>query len=125
MRISDWSSDVCSSDLVMAVVGEIKRLFHSGVPTTDDDDLLAAIEKSVASGASRNALALKQHLAFQTQPLGLGARRDDQRVGIILHATVTKQEEGTIGQNHLDDLVIHHPSADMLGLSLHLDRKSK
>src|SRR3546814_3688033 len=99
MRISDWSSDVCSSDLVMAVVGEIKRLFHSGVPTTDDDDLLAAIEKSVASGASRNALALKQHLAFQTQPLGLGARRDDQRVGIILHATVTKQAEGTLGQD--------------------------
>src|SRR3546814_8823536 len=79
----------------MAVVGEIKRLFHSGVPTTDDDDLLAAIEKSVASGASRNALALKQHLAFQTQPLGLGARRDDQRVGIILHATVTRSEEHT------------------------------
>src|SRR3546814_5131279 len=79
----------------MAVVGEIKRLFHSGVPTTDDDDLLAAIEKSVASGASRNALALKPHLAFPTQPLGLGARRDDQRVGIILHAPVTRSEAHT------------------------------
>src|SRR3546814_14482262 len=84
---------------VMAVVGEIKRLFHSGVPTTDDDDLLAAIEKSVASGASRNALALKQHLAFQTRPLGLGARRDDQRFGIILHAT--RSEERRVGKERV------------------------
>src|SRR3546814_6019839 len=36
---------------VMAVVGEITRLFHSGVPTTDADDLLAAIEQSVARDA--------------------------------------------------------------------------
>src|SRR3546814_10098166 len=89
---------------VMAVVGEIKRLFHSGVPTTDDDDLLAAIEKSVASGASRNALALKQHLAFQTQPLGLGARRDDHHVGIILHATVPTKAEETLGNNKIEHL---------------------
>src|SRR3546814_11880546 len=104
----------------MAVVGEIKRLFHSGVPTTDDDDLLAAIEKSVARGASRNALALKQHLAFQTQPLGLGGRRDDKRVGLILQATVPKQAEGTLGQNHIDDMVVQHMRADMHGLTLNV-----
>src|SRR3546814_15589776 len=98
--------------------GERKRLFHSGVPTTDDDDLLAAIEKSVARGSSRNALALKQHLAVQTQPLGLGARRDDQSVGIVLQATVTTQAEGTLVQNHLDALAVHLLTAYILGPDL-------
>src|SRR3546814_14965629 len=30
MRISDWSSDVCSSDLIEILPGEISRLDHPG-----------------------------------------------------------------------------------------------
>src|SRR3546814_1356692 len=32
MRISDWSSDVCSSDLIKKAAGELKELFDKRTP---------------------------------------------------------------------------------------------
>src|SRR3546814_8025520 len=39
MRISDWSSDVCSSDLLVAVV---ERIGGSGLPAVEIDNAAAA-----------------------------------------------------------------------------------
>src|SRR3546814_7275577 len=36
MRISDWSSDVCSSDLVLAVLGQRHVHVHARTVVTDD-----------------------------------------------------------------------------------------
>src|SRR3546814_10679736 len=36
MRISDWSSDVCSSDLVGGIPEQVESLDHPGMPRGDD-----------------------------------------------------------------------------------------
>ena len=42
---------------IIAVVGHVERFFDCGIAAANHRDLLAAIEKSVAGRASRNALA--------------------------------------------------------------------
>src|SRR3546814_10643527 len=92
MRISDWSSDVCSSDLmvaavdqrhIVAMVGQVQRLLDRGVAATDHHDLLAAIEEAVAGRAGRDALAAQFLLARNAEPFGLRTCRDHQRFGHI------------------------------------------
>src|SRR3546814_16152735 len=41
MRISDWSSDVCSSDLVLLVLRLVTR--YDDIGGVDDDDVIASI----------------------------------------------------------------------------------
>src|SRR3546814_7043629 len=55
MRISDWSSDVCSSDLAGAGVADFQRLHHVGTKTGD--------------------------VAMAADDGDAGARRDDARTG--------------------------------------------
>src|SRR3546814_16742582 len=45
MRISDWSSDVCSSDLMQSLALDVNVVSEEGVPAEmadEDDDLLRA-----------------------------------------------------------------------------------
>src|SRR3546814_2937025 len=39
MRISDWSSDVCSSDLYHALIGDIAKQYQHAGRTWDDEDM--------------------------------------------------------------------------------------
>src|SRR3546814_12939161 len=58
MRISDWSSDVCSSDLVAQWMGFIDHFGHvsSGLPPSDERAFLAAlIAESTNLGLTRMA----------------------------------------------------------------------
>src|SRR5579883_2798507 len=62
-------------------VAEVQRLLDRGIAAADDDYFLAAEEKPVAGRAGRDAIALEPLLARQIEPLGLGAGRQDQRIG--------------------------------------------
>src|SRR3546814_1314782 len=42
MRISDWSSDVCSSDLLRTAAGDRSRVLHAKGTNSVDDPSLAA-----------------------------------------------------------------------------------
>src|SRR3546814_5163655 len=81
MRISDWSSDVCSSDRRM--VCKVQRLLDRGIAAADHRDLLAAIEEAVARRAGGNAFALHRFLAVEPQPFGLRAGGDDEHVAFV------------------------------------------
>src|SRR3546814_7101333 len=67
MRISDWSSDVCSSDLVhpLEIEGEVERLAHAGV----GELRLAAVEEP---GLHARRRAVLQHRA--PDPAGIEGR---------------------------------------------------
>ena len=71
--------------------GEVRqeqRLLDGGVAAAHHHDLLAAVEEPVAGRAGRDAVSLEALLGRQPQPLGLGARGQDQRVGEVFGAAV-------------------------------------
>src|SRR3546814_10158792 len=51
MRISDWSSDVCSSDLVARIEGVVAALSKGGVAVSIDTRKAAVMEAALAAGA--------------------------------------------------------------------------
>src|SRR3546814_12426307 len=90
MRISDWSSDVCSSDLNVAALAPVRvcgdipghgvhhgaadlhGIFHGGV--------YAASKISLASGQGRNATLAGGPIAG-CEPLHQAQRSEERRVG--------------------------------------------
>src|SRR3546814_10198446 len=59
MRISDWSSDVCSSDLIFRLRKHRASLIgEKGTKTVSTDNLLAAIEARRTIGLDRFVYAL-------------------------------------------------------------------
>src|SRR3546814_2060030 len=106
MRISDWSSDVCSSDLPVAPIDALHRLcalahggadaVHRRVAAADDDDVLAfrvhraaiklrdIITKALAVGRDQIIERLHHAVIAHTRRLDLtrlvNARRDQQRI---------------------------------------------
>src|SRR3546814_17078695 len=89
MRISDWSSDVCSSDLHAAQVDERAEVDDRGHDALADLALLEVVEE----GAARLALRLlEQRTAAQDHvvavlvelaDLGLDLRSEERRVGKV------------------------------------------
>src|SRR3546814_3447633 len=65
MRISDWSSDVCSSDLLAAGIAVRHLVFGDAVgiqaaelrPGLEDDDVMAVHGKAMRAGQPRRAAA--------------------------------------------------------------------
>src|SRR3546814_5574775 len=55
MRISDWSSDVCSSDLTRAEVAPVGRLVHEGLHRADGIQRLARIDAEVGDAVLAGA----------------------------------------------------------------------
>src|SRR3546814_16855020 len=51
MRMSDWSSDVCSSDLIKRIVPVIEQLAKAGVPVSVDTRKATVMEAALAAGA--------------------------------------------------------------------------
>ena len=64
--------------------------------------------------------ALVLGLALQTEPLGLGAGRDDHRLGQHLGPAIQRQAERPLRQVGLDHDVLDDLGPDVLGLGAHL-----
>src|SRR3546814_13576594 len=88
MRISDWSSDVCSSDLLAApMVAEHQRADRLARGRrgheAGDDELLALGALRLDPGRSPpravGRVALLGHHAFEAKPAGM--RTEERRVG--------------------------------------------
>src|SRR3546814_6146872 len=59
MRISDWSADVCSSDLQFLVVPDVQKLASLGITLTDLGNALERNNTSVGGGfVNRNGEGL-------------------------------------------------------------------
>ena len=61
--------------------GEEESLFHGGVATADDGDLLTTGEEAVAGGARADAMADEGLLGGQIEPSGAGTGGDDEGAG--------------------------------------------
>src|SRR3546814_14412549 len=72
MRISDWSSDVCSSDLLAGGVGS----GPDAMPVHLEDDLLHEIEGQEADERARAPAVL-----VERQLHDIGLRSEERRVG--------------------------------------------
>src|SRR3546814_2126063 len=115
MRISDWSSDVCSSDLVDTIVLDKTGTVTTGrmalvevvttADTTADEALRLAgsledasehpIARAIASGARERGIALAAVESFaSTQGLGVQGVVDG-------HAVVAGRESFQIGRAHV------------------------
>src|SRR3546814_15689500 len=86
MRISDWSSDVCSSDLAYAVVdGTDGRTHHIKLPDLDaaGDSAPGSIVElrkfDDAQGRGRVALAVRSDLDIERQVHATGATWPDRQ----------------------------------------------
>src|SRR3546814_10972849 len=82
MRISDWSSDVCSSDLVATA----RAVVHDGGVTDDVIDPIAAVQLVVtAAGFLEHGgedVAVDAVVSLQTgDPVVAAARSEERRVG--------------------------------------------
>src|SRR3546814_15508537 len=90
MRISDWSSDVCSSDLAEAAAAEIdpapRRLFALAAWRHDANDFTAARQELqhaiVAAAPARQHIARLDLARFYFgHGLASAARAEERRVG--------------------------------------------
>src|SRR3546814_12544551 len=86
MRISDWSSDVCSSDLIMMAVitgtfgGVLRDVLCNEIPMILQRGRIYA--SAVVAGATLYVVA--QHLGLDRDAasyLGMGTRSEERRVG--------------------------------------------
>ncbi len=120
--------DLLGAELVAAVnhgdglgeVGQEQGFLDGGVAAADHHHLLAAVEEAVAGGAGRDAEALIGGLRLQSQPFGLGAGGNDDRLGQDFRARIERQAEGALGQVGLSHDVMQDFGADMFSLGLHL-----
>ena len=96
--------------------GEEEGLFHGGVAAADHRHFPAAVERSVAGGAGRDAAVQELLLRGEAEPAGAGAGGDDHRVGGVRgsgggHRERPRREVHGVGV-HLADL-----GAEPLGLA--------
>ncbi len=101
-------------------VGQEQGFFHSGIAAAHHHHLLAAIEKTVAGGAGRDAKALELLLGLDAQPLGLGPGGNNHRLSQEHGPGIAGQAEGARRQVGADHHVIDQLGPHMLGLSAHL-----
>src|SRR3546814_3669334 len=88
MRISDWSSDVCSSDLLLREqLGQERRL---GARQEDlrSADLLAHVEDDGAHPVVAPVMLARQHLVLAQHRLGAAQVDDDVAELVALDQTV-------------------------------------
>jgi hypothetical protein len=99
-------------------VRQIQCLLDGGVAAAHHRHRLAAIEKSIAGGAGRDALAAVLLLGRQAQVFGRGARGDDQRVAGVF-AVVAEQAERPLSQVDPVDGVELDLGIEALGMAAH------
>src|SRR3546814_11785472 len=105
MRISDWSSDVCSSDLLMASLRRTVALEEvHGVAVVVAEDLHLDM-------ARRRQAALQQDMLVAERGLGLAARRLQRFEEIVLARHHSHALAAAAGGS-----LAHHRVADLLPL---------
>src|SRR3546814_11625025 len=80
MRISDWSSDVCSSDLITAVTRKLagRELQPAGeLRVTTNDSLLVHLLTPHFAGFRRQCPDVRLDIVLSNQPLNLSKRDAD------------------------------------------------
>ena len=105
------------------LAGEVRqeqRFLDGGIAAADHQDFLAAIEKTVAGGASGYAIAAELLLRRQIEPARLRAGRQDQAVGQIGVAGIADERNGRGAEIDLVHMVGDDFGSDMGGLLLHL-----
>lgn len=106
---------------VRCVVGQIQRLFHSGIATAHHHHVFAAVKEAIAGGAGGNTGTLQGFLARQAEPSGLRTCGDDNGLCNILGVGIAFQAERRTGfEIDGGNDVIFNPCADILGLLRHL-----
>src|SRR3546814_12513302 len=85
MRISDWSSDVCASDLKSEMDAQKKTFVEGAVARGVPEDQAAAIfdqvEKFAGYGFNKSHAAAYALVAYQTAYLKANYRSEERRVG--------------------------------------------
>src|SRR3546814_2791055 len=79
MRISDWSSDVCSSDLALAIQGADRR-GGQGELIGEQHDGLAGVRVAQTQSPQHGGIASPCHIARQDDGL-IEFRSEERRVG--------------------------------------------
>ena len=79
---------------------------------------MALVEKAVAGGAGRNALAAELIFRRDAQILGGGAGGDDQRIAGVA-AVVAVQHERALREIHRMDVIADDFGVETLGVRLH------
>src|SRR3546814_6394531 len=92
MRISDWSSDVCSSDLIYAVGGNENAATLTGVPVRPIK-VAVYVLSSLTAGIA--AVLMVGWLGAVTNGLGLGAELRVIASSVIGGANLMRSEEHT------------------------------
>ena len=77
-------------------MAQIQGLLDRGVAAADDNDRLAAIEKSIAGRAGGYAIPLELRFRGNAEPSRLGAGRDHQRIACVDRAAVAREPEGRL-----------------------------
>src|SRR3546814_11485728 len=93
MRISDWSSDVCSSDLMAIILDDLPPLLHRLDPNGLLDDFM---DKSVLAGVRRREqgkLLVEQHL---DRPERIAARQEHLHAESVARKIVVEAREVSV-----------------------------
>src|SRR5437879_4529019 len=99
--------------------GEIQGLFHGGIASPHDHDVLVLEEEAVAGGAGRDAAPHELGLVGEPDQLGGGASGDDH--GERLDRRVPGRDtEGASTEVDLRDVVADHLRAEALRLALEM-----
>ena len=104
---------------------QIGRLFTGGIAAADYDDILFAVEKTVAGRAGRNTHALVTLFRSETEILSRRTGGDNQRIGFDLPPTVGNHLKRPYRKIHARDNAETHIGAETLGLLLQVFHHSR
>src|SRR3546814_6611141 len=94
MRISDWSSDVCSSDLQFAAAQTMASRLNEDLGTPDDP--LASILHKSAANVTNPAKELEARVRAKDPSKHIGHDGNPVLTWMVSNAVVTRHVNGTI-----------------------------
>src|SRR3546814_12137054 len=123
MRISDWSSDVCSSDLNLARLQQVYKLSGGKVPSkTELDAGRANYSRAMASVRSAEAQVLQARAQLATAQTNLDKARIYSPVnGVVLSRAIERGQTVAASLNAPVPLPIAQATSQM-GLAVPVDR---
>src|SRR3546814_10965385 len=116
MRISDWSSDVCSSDLRMQSGGEpLPRTVRASMePAFGQDFGHVRIHRDAAAAGTADAIGaraytLGNHIAFNRGTFAPGTAEGDHLIAHELAHTTDSAGKSTVRRFEFTDILDYHP----------------